>query len=147
MKKMTVLFISLSLFISLAGCATAPVTPVAVREYKPVNAEEAAVISVIIAFEESFNQADAKKMSSILADEAKMMHGWNKQILTKEEYKKILPQRIKEMGVVTFSNPRIEINQGEATVWADYKSRVAVLNYSFKLKKMGDKWLIMSNSF
>lgn len=148
MRKVNILIIILLLAcIFLSSCATTPVTPVSLRDYKPVNLEEAAVISVIISFEESLNQADKQRLSSILADEAKMMHGRDKKILTKEEYEKILPQRIKEMGIIKFSNPLVDINQDVATVIADYKSRVAILEYSFKLKKMGDKWLILANSY
>lgn len=147
MSKTTILMILLLACIFLSSCATTPITPMALRDYKPANHEEAAVISVIISFEESLNQADKQKLSGILADEAKMMHGRDKKTLTKKEYENVLSQRIKEMGIIKFSNPRVDINQDVATVKADYKSRVAILAYSFKLKKTGDKWFIIANSF
>lgn len=76
-----------------------------------------------------------------------MMHAREKKILTKEEYAKILPERIKEMGIIKFSNPKIKIDRDNATVRADYESRVVSMPYSFNLKKIGDKWLILANSY
>jgi ketosteroid isomerase-like protein len=131
----------------LVSCATPPVTPVALKDYKSASPEEAAIVAVVIAFEECLNNADQKRLLSILADEAKMMHGRDKRIMTKKEYVNILPERIKEMGIIKFSNTKTEVSLDTATVKADYVGRAAVLDYLFKLKKFGDKWLIMSNSY
>lgn len=144
MSKKTLLIMLLFAWIFLSSCA---VTPVTLRDYKPVNPEEAAIISVVIAFEESLNKVDQKTLLSILSDEAKMMHARDKKILTKEEYARILPERIKEMGIIKFSNPKIKIDRDIATVQADYESRVVSMPYSFNLKKIGGKRLILANSY
>jgi hypothetical protein len=145
MRKKTLLILLLLAWVYLTSCA---VTPVILKEYKPANPEEAAVISVIIAFEESFNKVDQKLFLSIMADGAQIMHGAQRKIFTKEEYVNILPERIKEMGTIKFSNPKIKIERDIATVQAIYDGKVAVgMPYSFELKKTGDKWLILSNSF
>ena len=147
MKKETVLksfFLLLGVCFFLTSCALAPV---ALRDYKPANPEEAAIISVIIAFEDSLNKVDQKTFLSIMADDAQIVHGREKKIFTKQEYAKILPQRIKEMGIIKFSNPKIRIDRDIATVRADYESKVASLQYLFELKKFGDKWLILANSY
>ncbi len=75
------------------------------------------------------------------------MHGRERKIMTKEEYVRILPERIKEMGIIKFSNPKIKIDRDTATVQADYESRVVSMPYSFNLKKIGDKWFILANSY
>jgi len=127
------------------GCAS---TPVALRDYKPANPDEAAIISAIIAWEESFNNADQQKFLSIVADDARIMHGVQRKIFSKEEYVKILPERIKQMGIIKFSNPRIKIEQNFATVKAIYDGEVVVsMPYEFELKKIKGKWLIFSNAF
>ena len=143
MKKIPLILVLLA-WAYLMGCA---VTPVTLRDYKPANPEEASIIAVIIAFEESFNKADQKLFLSIMADGAQIMHGVQRKIFTKEEYVNILPERIKEMGIIKFSNPKIKIDRDIATVQADYESRVAILRYSFELKKFGDKWLMLANSY
>ena len=144
MKKRTLLLLAcLAWFYSMI-CAAAPV---ALRDYKPANAEEAAIISVVIAWEESFNNADQDKFRSIVADDARIMHGPQKKIYTKEEYVKILPERIKQMGIIKFSNPKIRISGDTAKVQAYYEGKFAHMDYYFELKKFGDKWLIIANSF
>ncbi len=144
MMKEALLFLLLLAVVDLTGCA---VTSVALRDYKPANPEEAAIISVIIAFEESFNKVDPKLFLSIMADEARIMHGRERKIMTKEEYVRILPERIKEMGIIKFSNPKIKIDRDTAMVQADYESRVVSMPYSFNLKKIGDKWFIVNNAY
>ena len=144
MKKKTLLLLAFSTWFYSMICAAAPV---ALRDYKPANSDEAAIISVIIAFEESFNKADQNKFLSIVADDARIMHGPQKKIFTKEEYAKILPQRIKQMGIIKFSNPKIRISRDIAKVQAYYEGRIAHMDYYFELKKFGDEWLILANSF
>ncbi len=144
MRKKTLLVLLLLVVVDLTGCA---VTPVALRDYKPANPEEAAIISVVIAFEESFNKMDQKLFLSIMADEARIMHGRERKIFNKEEYAKILPERFKEIGIIKFSNPKIKIDRDTAAVQADYESRVVSMPYSFNLKKIGGKWLILANSY
>lgn len=141
MKAKTLIMITLIAWIYLVGCA------VTLKNYKPANPEEAAIISVIIAFEESFNKADQILFLSIMADEARIMHGREKRIFDKTEYARILPERIKEIGIIGFSNPKIKIDGSIASVQATYESKFAVMPYSFQLKKFGNKWLILSNTY
>jgi len=117
------------------------------KNYKAANPEEGAIISVIVAFEESFNKVDQQLFLSIMADEARIMHGREKKIFNKEEYARILPERIKEIGIISFSNPKIKIDGAIATVQATYGSNVVTMPYLFELKKYGDKWLILRNAF
>jgi hypothetical protein len=144
MWKKTLLILALLSWAYLAGCA---VTPVTLRDYKPANPEEAAIIKVIIAFEESFNKADQELFLSIMADDARIMHGREKRIFNKAEFVRILPERIKEIGIISFSNPKIKIDRDVASVQATYESKMVVMPYSFELKKIKDKWLILSNAF
>ena len=145
MKKKTLLLLVFLAWVYLMSCAVAPV---ALKDYKPANPDEAAIISVIIAFEESLNKADQNKFLSIVADDARIMHGTQKKIYTKEEYARFLPERLKEMGTIKFSNPRIQIEREIGTVQAIYDGKIVTgLPYSFELKKIGGKWLILSNSF
>lgn len=141
MKKKTLLIMVLLAWACLMGCA------VTLKNYKPANPEEAAIIAVIIAFEESFNKADQKLFLSIMADDARIMHGREKRIFNKEEYARILPERMKEIGIISFSNPKIKIDREMATVQATYQSKMITMPYSFELKKYGDKWLILRNVF
>ena len=144
MKKKTFLLLALSAWVYSTVCAAAPV---ALRDYKPANSDEAAIISVVIAWEESFNNVDQDKFLSIVADDAKIMHGTQKKIFTKQEYVKILLERKKQMGTIKFSNPKIRISGDIAKVQAYYEGKIAHMDYYFEVKKFGDKWLILANSF
>ena len=135
-------FMSLCIaWVCLISCA------VTLKNYKPVNPEEAAIISTLIVFEEGFNKEDQKKILSIVADEAQIMIGRAGKLVNKEEYAKILPERFKAIGAISISNPKIKIDRDTATVKAHYESRVVGMPYSFNLKKIGGKWLILSNSY
>ncbi len=56
-RKENLLVLFILAIVYLTGCV---VTPVALRDYKQASPEEAAILSVIIAFEESFNKVDQK---------------------------------------------------------------------------------------
>ncbi len=143
MKKKTLLLLASSVWFYSMICAAASV---GLRDYKPANPDQAAIIAVIIAWEESFNNIDQDKFRSIVADDARIMHGVQKKIYTKEEYVKILLERKKQMGIVKFSKPKIKMSGDSATVEAFYESKVAQMDYYFELKRIGDKWLILANS-
>ena len=126
----------------LTSCA------VTLKNYKPANPEEAAIISVLITFEEAFNNADSKAMLSIVADEAQIMIGREGKLVNKEEYDKILPERFKAIGAITISNPKIKIERDIATVKVEISSiRISGMPYTNKLKKLGDKWLIRAAEY
>jgi ketosteroid isomerase-like protein len=145
MKKRALLLLASSAWVYSMICAAAPV---ALRDYKPANPDEAAIISVVIGWEDCLNNADQNKFRSIVADDARITHGLpQRKIFTKEEYVKILPERIKQVGIIKFSNPKIRISGDTAKVQVYYEGKVAHMDYYLELKKSGDKWLILANSF
>lgn len=82
-----------------------------------------------------------------MADDAQIMHGREKKIFIKEEYVKILPERINEVGIISFSGPNIKTDGDRATVQATFTSKFIIMPHFFELKKFGDKWLIFRNAF
>jgi hypothetical protein len=141
MRKKTLLILLPLAWVCLTSCA------VTLKNYKPANPEEAAIISVIIAFEESFNKVDQKRLLSILADEAQIMYGREKKIATKEEFARILPERFRDIGTIAYSNPKIKIDGDITTVQIELGSKFGSFPHSLKLKKIGGKWLILASSY
>ncbi len=128
----------------LVSCA------VSLKNYKPANPEEAAVIAILIAFEENFNKGDPKGVLDVIADEAKITYGdpGNKKVGTKEEYGNVLPDRFKTVGSLWISDPKIRIEGDVAIVRTRMGSKFGeVPNYLFKLKKYGGKWLIVATEY
>ena len=141
MKAKAILILLVWALICLTSCA------VPLKNYKPANPEEAAIISVLITFEDAFNKADSKAMLNIMIDDARIMYGREKKMATKDEYAKILPERFKEVGPISHSNPKIKINGDIATVSTSLESSRGSLKNSYKLKKLGDKWLILATEY
>jgi len=130
--------------ICLTSCA------VSLKSYKPANPEEAVIISTLMGFEKSYDSGEQKAVLELFADDARITTGdpRNKKVVTKEEYGKILPERFKTVGSLWISDPKIRIEGDMAIVKTTVGSKFGeVPNYIFKLKKYGDKWLIIATEY
>jgi len=144
MKAKATLFLLVLTLICLTSCA------VSLKNYKPANPEEASIISTLMGFEKSYNSGDQKAVLDLFADDARITTGdpRNKKVVTKEEYGRILPERFKAVGNLWISDPKIRIEGNIATVKTTVGSKFGeVPNYIFKLKKHGDKWLILATEY
>lgn len=144
MKKNPLLILVSLACVYLVGCA------VTLKNYKPANPDEAAIISTLMAFEKSYNSGDQKAVLDLFVDDARITYGdpRGKKVGTKEEYGKILPERFRTVGSLWISDPKIRIEGDMATVKTTVGSKFGeVPNYIFRLKKHGDKWLIVATEY
>lgn len=120
------------------------------EKLQTANPDEAAIISTLMAFEKSYNSGDQKAVLDLFVDDARITFGdpRNKKVGTKEEYGRILPERFRAVGNLWISDPKIRIEGDMATVRTTVGSKFGeVPNYIFRLKKHGDKWLIVATEY
>jgi hypothetical protein len=141
-KHMKILCLLMMLvWISLTSCA------VTSKDYELTNREELSIISVLIAFEESYNKKHQDKFLSLIADEAQIMWGKERNIVSKAEFTKILPEGFEAISTIRISRPKIKIDGNIATVQAEWQANSFYTQSLFKLKKFRWKWLILAISY
>jgi len=92
-------------------------------------------------YQKAWNKKDTQKVISYYHDEAAIMTGGGRKMVTKKQYEKIVPARYKH-GKVKFHEPNITIkeNAAEVSVKASYKKFDA--QFEFLMVPQGEQWLI-----
>ena len=67
-------------------------TPLA--EYTPSSGQETALKSILLDFQDGVNRRDAAKVAGLISEDASLMVGRERRLLSKPEYVKVLPQRL-----------------------------------------------------
>ena len=105
-------FCLLSMILTILSCGrNEPLS-----SYEPKSPQEAALKSMLMEFQHGVNTRDAKKIESLIHEEASIMIGRERKILTKAEYRKILPRRLAENPPVTLGKPKITASGDTAEV-------------------------------
>ena len=139
MRKQIELFLLISLFpLFFIGCA------VSVKEYLSLSAEEKAIVSVLIKWQETWNNHDVSGNLSLWLNDAKIKYGIGRNVSTKEELKAILPKDMASVGRIKLYTPKIEIFDNKASVnvlivkFDDYTIR----SVTFDLRKENNHWFL-----
>ncbi|MBT8358122.1 MAG: hypothetical protein HKO79_10395 [Desulfobacterales bacterium] len=117
-------------------------TPLA--DYKPNSPQEEALKTILMNFQVGVNTKDSKKISDLLDENASIMIGRDRKIVSKAEYIKILPQRLAENPPVTLGKPKMSVSDNKAEVkiyMSRESSRVLV---TFHMQLDNNTWYIKS---
>jgi len=136
-KKMLLLALGLLVMGSFFAC-------VSLKYYTPKSSAEAAIKMVLLTWEHSWNNHDEEGVLALYHEEAKIMYGTDRQIVSKEEYVEIIPERMEEAPTVQFGTPRIKISRDEAVVNIILSMKEHDTPCTFHLVRENDKWFIMS---
>lgn len=100
----------------------------------------------LMGYEKAWNKKDADGVISFYQENAQIMTGGDKRIVTKREYRKIIPDRF-NFGKVKFGEPDITIkdNNAKVKVKASYK-RTDVI-FVFYMVSKNNEWLILSQEY
>jgi len=115
-----------------------------VKKYLPLSAEEKAIVSVLIKWQETWNNHDVSGNLSLWLNDAKITYGIGRNVSTKEELKAILPKDMASVGRVKLYTPNIEIFDNKASVnvlivkFDDYTLR----SVAFDLVKENNHWFL-----
>ena len=113
-----------------------------IANYEPGSPEEKALQGVLLDFQDGVNSRDAVKIINLIHDDASIMTGRERKILSRAEYFKILPKRLAENPPIALGKPKMAISGGQAEVKAyitrgEYRGLLV-----FNMKRVGDKWYI-----
>jgi hypothetical protein len=113
-----------------------------VTSYQPKSPDERALKSVLLDFQDGVNSRDTVKIINLIHEDASIMTGRERKILTRAEYFKILPKRLAENPPVALGKPKMAISGGQAEVKVyitrgEYRGLLV-----FNMKRIGDKWYI-----
>jgi hypothetical protein len=128
------------MFMMILSCG--PDEPIA--NYEPRTPDEKALKDVLLEFQEGVNRRDAVKIINLIHDDASIMTGRERKMLTRAEYFKILPKRLADNPPVALGKPKIAISNDQAEVKAyitrgEYRGLLV-----FNMKRVGDRWYIHS---
>ena len=113
-----------------------------IANYEPRTPEEEALKNVLLDFQAGVNSRDTLKIINLIHDDASIMTGRERKILTRAEYFKILPKRLADNPPIALGKPKMVISNGQAEV----KTYITRGEYRgllvFKMKRVGNKWYI-----
>ena len=67
-------------------------------------------------FQDGVNSKNANKVKDLLSENASIMVGRERKILSKTEYAEILPQRLAENPAISFGKPKMTVSGDKAEV-------------------------------
>ena len=110
--------------------------------YEPKSPQEQALKNVFIDFQDGVNTRDAKKIENLIHENALLMTGRDRKILSKAAYGKILPERLADNPPVALGRPKIKISgdTAEVKIYMTRGNYNGLIIYTMKLED--DKWYI-----
>ncbi|MGQ9722793.1 MAG: YybH family protein [Thermodesulfobacteriota bacterium] len=110
---------------------------------------EEQIKKVLSNFEKSWNKRDLEGFISCFHNDARIMTGGDRRFVSKEEYKKIIPQRWQQWGELNFEKPNIEISEcgKKAKVIVTAKFSVMGVKFVFYMVPQEDRWLILVQEY
>ena len=139
MKGRIVCVLLISFFLaSLGGCAGS------LKDYQAKSADEEAIKSVLLHWENSWNNGDAAGVLSLISDEAQITYGYGgeKAIASKTEYAGIIQQRMKANPTVTVGLPEIKMTGEKAVATASLSTRGRPMSVTFEFARTSGKWFV-----
>jgi len=127
---------------SLIGCDSG-----SFHDYKAKTTDEEEIKITLTKYFEAWNNKDADGVLSLIHEDAQMMVGAERSVLSKKQFTDRLPERFKNSPKFKEGSPKMNVMGREATVTIPMKSTIYNLQYVVKLAKENDKWYIMSKIY
>ena len=111
-------------------------------DYEPKSPQERALKKIMLDFQNGVNTKDSKKIENLIHQNAAIMTGRDRQIISKADYIKILPIRLAENPPIALGKPKMTVSGDKAEVKiymarGDYNGLVV-----FNMKLENTKWYI-----
>ena len=112
--------------------------------YVPKSPQEKALKAVLLSFEDNVKNQDSKNLADLLHTSASVMVGRERQMLGKDAYLKILPQRLRDNPPVVMGNPKMKIadNQAEVKIYMKRGNNNTLVVFNFL--RESERWFIQS---
>lgn len=110
--------------------------------YEPETSEEKALKATLLDFQTGVNAKDFDKVAALIHPDARIMIGREKRMLSKDEYLRVLRQRLAESPPVALGLPRMTITGHQSEVRVYMTRGDAKILMVFHLLFDGGKWRI-----
>jgi len=148
MKRLLIYIISISIILIVLGCTT-------LQEYEATGPEEKAIVNQVSIFQKSFDKEYAYSSLDLFSDDARIMVGRERKILSKQEYTEHVSNRIKkniQLDISYVGAPKIRIDGNTAIVkismvLLDADMNAVVINFILDFVKQNGKWLIKNSRY
>jgi uncharacterized protein (TIGR02246 family) len=113
-----------------------------------ISSDEEEIKAVLAPYEEAWNKKDARGVIAVYHQDAKIMTGGEKRIVSKDEYLNILLERFK-LGSMKLVNPSIKIKGDNAKVRVKTKLSGShrTTRMIFSMTRESDKWVITKQTY
>lgn len=85
-------------------------------QYEPQSPQEQALKRVLLDFQDGVNTKDSKKVADLIHENASIMTGRDRKIMSKADYLEILPKRLAENPSIALGKPKISLDGDKAEV-------------------------------
>ena len=112
--------------------------------YVPKSPQEQALKSIFLDFQDGVNSRNSKKIENLIHEQASLMTGRDRKILSKAEYIKILPKRLAENPSISLGIPKMIVtgDKAEVRIYMTRGNYNGLVVYNMKLEN--SKWYIKS---
>jgi len=137
-KRMVSISLSFLAALIFAGCVTT------LQSYKPKTPEEASIKGLLVKWESTWNTHDVNGHLALWNVKAQIMYGKDRKIATKNEYSKILPERMNANPSIKLGAPKIKGSGHKADVSVNMSIGSYQSPTTFHLLMENDNWSIIS---
>lgn len=118
------------------------------KEYQPKTAEEAAILNVLIDYQDAFNAHDLQKfVSMFVKDGAYRPCGSISRPITSKECQQTLAYNFDFYRFETYYDPRISVDGRTAVVKLLLETGDFLTDYTVWMQKVGPAWYVSKNDF
>ena len=112
--------------------------------YGPKSPQEQALKNVLLDFQDGVNTLDSTKIGNLIHENASIMTGRERKILSKAQYLRVLPKRLAENPSISLGTPKIKVagNKAEVKIYMTRGNYNGLIVYNMKLEK--NRWYIQS---
>jgi len=145
MKRLTSSTILFLTCVSAAVLSCGQDTPLA--DYEATSLQEQKLKKTLLEFQDGVNLKDSDKIKNLLSEDASIMVGRERKILSKKEYAGILPDRLAENSSISFGKPKMTVtgDQAEVKIYVDRGDSNFLVVYDLRFEN--DKWYIRGWSY
>jgi hypothetical protein len=112
--------------------------------YEPKSSQEQKLKAILLDFQDGVNTLDSKKIENLLHENASLMTGRERKLLSKAEYIKVLPKRLAENPSIALGKPKMTVSGDKAEI----KIYMTRGNYNglvvYKMISENNEWYIQS---
>jgi len=123
-------------------------------EARPISPDEEAIKAILKNIENAWNKKDTDGIIAFYHQKARIMTGKNRDIVSREHYRKILPDRFETVKSLYFGVSRMKIVGDQAIVKVKMKmtgydsvTRDNVIVVTYSMVRENGKWLIVKTGY